>query len=218
MRIGITMLMLCLCNGINAATAYWGGISVIDDGYYQDAIAQYFMGGTVGNNEGNSASVNSFFYGHKENENVYLKHDDFATMQNEPTFTWWALALYGDIVSNATFGSLPHIEDFFSNDPEIWYSGGTKIENPEDFYMAFKMSEVIVDDNYDYVPGQTWYGWVHVSIDENLEMTLLGDGINLDGGAVTVGYGATPEPASGVLLLLGGALLALRRRRRGVTP
>ena len=43
------------------------------------------------------------------------------------------------------------------------------------------------------------------------------DGINLDGGAVTVGYGATPEPASGVLLLLGGALLALRRntgRRR----
>ena len=77
MRIGITMLMLCLCNGINAATAYWSGISVIDDGYYQDAIAQYFMGGTVGNNEGNSASVNSFFYGHKENENVYLKHDDF---------------------------------------------------------------------------------------------------------------------------------------------
>ncbi len=26
--------------------------------------------------------------------------------------------------------------------------------------------------------------------------------------------GATPEPASGVLLLLGGALLALRRRRK----
>ena len=217
MRIVITMLMLCLCNGINAASAYWSGISVIDDGYYKDEIAQYFMGGIVRNDEGNGASVNSSFYGHKENGNVYLKHDDFATEQNEPTFTWWALALYGDIVCNATFGSLTHIEDFISNDPEIWYSGGTKVENPDDFYMAFKVSEVLLDGS-DYVEGQTWYGWVHASIDENLEMTLLGDGINLDGGPVMVGEGSTPEPVSGLLLLVGGALLALRRRRRESVP
>ena len=144
-----------------------------------------------------------------------MKHMDYSLESMEPTFNWWAFAVYGDVVSEETFKSLAHIEDFYGND---WYTGGTLVEHPDDFYMAFKVSEVLIDDNYDYSPGQTWYGWVHVSIDENLEMTLLGDGINLDGGAVTVGYGATPEPTSGVLLLLGGALLALRRRRRSITP
>ncbi len=68
-------------------------------------------------------------------------------------------------------------------------------------------------ENREYVEGMTWYGWVHVSVDENLDMTLLGDGINLYGGPVTVGVpeSAIPEPAGGLLLLLGAGLLALRR-------
>ena len=81
----------------------------------------------------------------------------------------------------------------------------------KDFEKLNEILENNLDEKYNYVPGQTWYGWVHVSIDENLEMTLLGDGINLYGGAVTVG--ATPEPVSGLLLLVGALLLALRRRR-----
>lgn len=46
--------------------------------------------------------------------------------------------------------------------------------------MVFKASEVLIE-NREYVEGMTWYGWVHVSVDENLDMTLLGDGINLYG-------------------------------------
>jgi hypothetical protein len=49
-------------------------------------------------------------------------------------------------------------------------------------------------------------------------MTLLCDSINLYGGPVMVGEGGTPEPVSGLLLLVGGALLALRRRRRALMP
>ena len=126
----------------------------------------------------------------------------------EPTYNWWALALYGDLINETTFDSLTRIEDFVGNDS---YAGGTLIENPSDFYMAFKVSEVLKDSS-GYSEGQTWYGWVHVAIDDNLEMTLLGEGINLHGGVVNVGESVTPEPSAALLLLVGGALLALRRR------
>ncbi len=212
MRLVVAFFTFLLYNGVIAASAYWSGIYVIDDGIYNDDTAQYFLSGNVRNKDGNRAEINSTFYGHKENGALYLKHDDFSLEQNEPTFNWWAFAVYGDIVSDATFSSLNHIEDFYGND---WYTGGTLVENPDDFYMAFKVSEVIWDGS-DYVAGETWYGWVHASIDDKLEMSLLGDGINLTGGAVTVG--ASPEPASGLLLLVGGALLALRRRRRALMP
>ena len=64
MRVIVVFFTFLLCNGVIAASAYWSGISVIDDGYYKDEIAQYFMGGIVRNDEGNGASVNSSFYGH----------------------------------------------------------------------------------------------------------------------------------------------------------
>ncbi len=214
MRIVITMLLLLTCNLVNASSTYWSGIRLINDGVYSDNLGEYGFLGVVRNDGGKSAEIISSFYAHGENGKIYIKHADFSKEQIEPTFNWWALALYGDIASETTFNpdSLNRIEDFYGDDSGR-YTGGTLVENPDDFYMAFKVSEVLLDENYDYYEGQTWYGWVHVSIDENLEMSLLGDGINLYGGAVTVGEGASPEPASGLLLLVGGALLALRRRK-----
>lgn len=215
MKIAIAMVISMFCECVIAASAYWSGVHVSNGGVDYDDVGLCYLNGVVRDNEGKSAEINSSFFWHNENENLYLKHKDFSLEDIEPTFNWWAFAVYGDIVSEETFSSLNHIEDFYSDD---WYTGGTLVENPDDFYMAFKVSEVLLDENYDYYEGQTWYGWVHVSIDENLEMSLLGDGINLYGGAVTVGEGASPEPASGLLLLVGGALLVLRRRRMALTP
>ena len=212
MRIVIAVLMVVLCEGVIAATANWSGVSVMTGGNYYGDVANYSMGGVVRGR----AEIHSEFFAHTEGEKLYMRHMDFSLEDIEPTFNWWAFAVYGDIIGEENFNSLKHIEDFYGNDV---YTGGTLVENPDDFYMAFKVSEVIWDGvEHEYVAGQTWYGWVHVSIDEKLEMTLLGDGINLYGGAVTVGEGAIPEPVSGLLLLVGGALLVLRRRRRESVP
>ena len=147
--------------------------------------------------------------GNEEHGGLYLKQFDFSRETMEPTFNWWALVLYGDIVSESTFAGLQPIELFdYDGRADV---GGTLIETPEDFYMAFKISEVLVGDT-DYVEGMSWYGWVHVAVGDNLQMTLLDAGINLYGGAVTVGMGI-PEPSGGMLFLLGVAALGLRRSR-----
>ena len=206
MRAVITLLMLLLCDSAIAASAYWTGIRAYTYGRDSENTRNYSLFGDIHGENGEYAGILSDIYGHMENGQLYLKHMDFSQESLDPTFNWWALALCGDIVSKATFTLLTAIEDFYSND---LYTGGTPIESPGDFYMAFKASEVLIGTD-DYEEGQTWYGWVHVSVDENLEMTLLGEGINLYGGAVTVG--AVPEPAAGLLLLAGSALLVLKRR------
>ena len=207
MRFFMAILMSLLCGETVAAPVSWNGVRIINDGIYSDGVGNYSLGGYVRGQDGNGAEIISDISGHYEDGRLHLKHYDFSQESMEPTYNWWAVALYGEIVNEDTFNALNpnHIEDYLGNDR---YTGGTPVDNPDDFYMAFKVSEVLIENN-DYVAGQTWYGWVHVSVDENLEMTLLGDGINLYGGAVVVGE--TPEPSSGLLLLVGGALLALRR-------
>ena len=211
MRIVVVLLMLLLCNGAIAASAHWTGVILSDAGSYPNGVREYHLGGDIYGTNGEYAWMHSFVDVHMSDGEVSMKHTDFSLESIEPTYNWWALAVYGDVVGEATFDSLTRIEDYYATNPNDPYTGGTLVESPNDFYMAFKVSEVLVEGN-GYVPGQTWYGWAHVSIDENLNMTLLGEGINLDGGAVTVGV--VPEPSAALLLLAGGALLALRRRER----
>ena len=201
------MAILAFAKGVIAAVVDWSGILAMQSWNSTENTMEYVFGSSIHGEGGGHAEVFSLIYAHAANGSIYLKHKDFSGESMNPTFNWWAIALYGEIVSEETFGSLVAIEDFYGNDIS---TGGTLVENSSDFYMALKVSEVLMGaDNYEV--GQSWYGWVHVSIDDDLHMNLLGADINLTGGAVTVG--ATPEPSSALLLLVGGALLALRRSR-----
>ena len=207
MRNIVVSFLLMSCIEVGAASVYWDGITLYSNGRSNGTGSYDFLCDSIQGDDGKSTWVLSSMYGHVENGNMYLKQYDYSKEMMDATFNWWAFVVYGEIVNEATFHDVSkQIETFYSDQ---YYTGGTLVENPNDFYMAFKASEVLLDGS-NYVEGQSWYGWIHVSIDENLEMTLLGEGINLYGGEVIVG--SIPEPHSGLLLLVGGALLALRRR------
>ena len=210
MRTTIAILMFMLCSNVGAAIADWTGLHLSRIMGHDRAEVYTFTGYVYGEN-GELGRCFSDIYGHLEDGGFYLKQHDFSVEMMDPTFIWWSLALYGDIVGETTFGSYRPVEPFYYDADAD--KGGTLIETPDDFYMAFKVSEVLSDCT-GYVEGMSWYGWVHVSIDDNLEMTLLDSGIDLYGGAVTVGAGI-PEPSGGVLMLLGLAALRLRRRAHG---
>ena len=210
MRSAFAIAVLMLCNGAFASSAYWTGANLSNSGWSPELGAQaYYIYSDIYGDTGHTWLLSGFF-GHIEDGGLRLKHIDFSDEPMEPTFNWWVVAHYGDMVGADTFGSMNNIEDVDISDDLS--AGGTLVENPSDFYMAFKASEVIFVSGVGYEEGETWYGWVHVSVDDDLNMTLLDEGINLYGGPVVVG--AIPEPSSAVLMLVGLAWLALRRRRR----
>ena len=210
-RNAVAVTMLLFCNDVIAASAYWSDVYVSSNGRGIDDAIGYTIWGRIYGEDGRIARISTHMYGSLADDGLHLKQDDFSRETMDATFNWWAIVSYGEIVDETTFHDATKQVELFYGDAEYLSISGTMVENPDDFYMAFKASEVLLEGG-DYVEGQPWYGWVHVSVDDtDLKMTLLGSGINLYGGAVTVG--AIPEPSSALLLLIGGAALSLRRRR-----
>ena len=84
------------------------------------------------------------------------------------------------------------------------------VEQP-DFYLVF-----VAENWEDYVSGAAnphrWYGWVNLAVNADGALDVIGSDVAVYGDPLTVGGGTTPEPSSGLLLLLGTAMLAVRRK------
>lgn len=206
----VLIIIVLLCNSAFSAVVSWSGATVYNG--WSD------LPGETGNYDINARFYRddgkyntwlfSYIFSHKNDDGLFLKHQDFSKEYMEPTYNWWVLAHYGDVVGEETFNSFVRVEDTSDYD---YYSGGTLLENPDDFYLVFKASEVLHTSG-GYEEGQSWYGWLHVSMDEKLHMTLLDQDVNLSGGSVTVGIAPSPEATTGSLLLIGLAFVLLLRR------
>lgn len=137
-----------------------------------------------------------------------------ATLSNfdcnlSTAITWASLAL-DDIVYQSAFGD--EIPSLFSTE----YSGATgslSVNVNQPFYLAFQVFELIDNGLEGITRGDAYYGWTEFRIAKSSDVELISSAVDLDGYAMIVGGGtATPEPSSGVLLLLGLSLLSLRRR------
>ena len=212
MKVYVLLSMMLFCNCVFAAVVSWSGASVYNNWSDRPGeIENYDIYANFYRDDGKyNTWLFSYIFAHKNDEGLFLKHQDFSAESMEPTYNWWVLAQYGEIVGGETFDSYTHVED---TSDYSFYDGGTLVDSPDDFYLVFKASEVL-HSSEGYMEGQTWYGWLHVSIDENLHMTLLDQNVNLSGGAVTVGVSPTPEPTMKSLLLVGLAGILLLRREK----
>lgn len=104
--------------------------------------------------------------------------------------------------SQTSFFSYNSVEDVGENPRRInTPGGGIIIDASESTFLAYHIEDKSLGDIY---------GWVEFGI-RNDKVTLLNSAIDLSGSPIVVGV--IPEPSSGLLLLLGVAGLALRRKR-----
>ncbi len=146
-------------------------------------------------------------------------------------YNWWVIVGDGDISVNvfmdvqSTYSSADY--SFLSksdNDRFLVMSPGETI-NASTMAGAGMIGETMHVDLYNtvfvayetlaykdiYTPYKV-YGWVEFGFDNPEGLIVVNGALDMDGGPMLVGGGAIPEPSSWVLLLLGFAGLALRRR------
>ena len=93
------------------------------------------------------------------------------------------------------------------------------VNGNQDVYLAFVSYWAYHDPStpsgYNIDKGNPYFGWVGLNVNRG-EVSLLGSYVDLDHNPVIAGQyeSVIPEPSSGLLLLVGGALLALRRQKK----
>jgi len=186
----------------NATTVEWNQMQSVDTEVWETGPLWYVWGDSK---QGSSCNF-EFFITHDYIN--YIASDKIHP--SEYYSIWVAQATKGDIVNYESMQS-PGREYFYrwegGSSPQFSSDYDIPIEWGETVYLA--MSTVVKDGDESYLA----YGWVELGMNGE-DPVVKSSAWDVDGGAMIVGGGAIPEPSAAMLLLLGVAGLALRRRRQ----
>ena len=192
-----------------AATVSW---SICRQDWYRESdnpliTTTTINGGVESKDDASGASIMGMIFTRTDTDGTHIKVYDYSGTA-APVNTRWLLAFYGDMLEVSTLPSFKDVELTATYD---FGTGGDKIADPSDFYLVF-----VAENWEDYVSGAAnphrWYGWVNLAVNADGALDVIGSDVTVYGDPLTVGGGTTPEPSSGLLLLLGTAMLAVRRK------
>ena len=204
----VIMNLVLLLSFSGMAAAYsWRDVEVSPNGVWEPSLKGYIFSGQIYGDMPYTSigGTEAYFVGYKDEDGFHLKQGDRMATEMPVENNVWVLAVYGDILYHDTIWNAEQIG--MSSIYDYSATGGTQIENPENFYLGF------MGRGYGIYSDLTWFGWLHLSVNDNLEISILDKGIGLNGEPVRVGGGPIPEPSCGLLLLLGGVALGLRRKQ-----
>ena len=126
----------------------------------------------------------------------------------------WVLANPGDVAMEST---TRHLSEYFmhcytDNENPATSATSFTVMGEQDVYLMFTAASWGTDDFYHLERSPYYYGWVQLRVTPD-DVSLIHSAINLDGDPIVVGVWDVPEPSSLLLLVAGGVLLSLRRRR-----
>ncbi len=132
-----------------------------------------------------------------------------------PVFENIAVSREGEVVNASTTRYLDdnrYVVHYGIDDNRYFFGEISDVVPSSDIYLSYICSV----DPIGYKENQVYYyGWVNVTIGYDGDIYAYG-AYDFDGGPMVVGGGAweggIPEPSGGMLLLLGAAVLGLRRR------
>lgn len=205
MLVGLCLEISALSADVEAAEFSWEYIGLVNGTFSASEMRSYEFYGGIYQGGQYVANTEGPWLGYEGETGFMLKQESHATTPMPIQDNLWMLAYYGDVIGQDTIEEAVRVPLTDWGDSKM--EGGVLIDNPSDFYLAFKVDESDLEN------GRNWYGWVHLSIGPDSRMSLLDTGINLDGGPVVVGV-VTPEPSAALLVVLGLGLLGLRRRGR----
>lgn len=210
MKMVLGVLVVFAWSQIFGATASWTGISVLGWSSESDhpLITTTTLRGGVLADDGGGAMVRGLIFTRTDMDGTHVKAYDYS-ITAAPVKMQWLLAYCGDVLTESSLSLFADVELTRTYDCG---TGGDRIANPSDFYLAF-----VIEDWDDYISGtenpHIWYGWVNLAVNADGALDVLGSDIAVYGDAMIVGGVAIPEPSGGSLILAGLLVLALRRPR-----
>lgn len=126
----------------------------------------------------------------------------------------------GDVVEATSFSTGPYLYESHVGTYDISSDYSFKVAFDEIFYLGIANDAWIGENSQD----AEVYGWVALAAEPTSDglffqsLRVIGSAFDADGGGMIVGAGAVPEPSSTILLLLGIAGIALRRKSTATRP
>ncbi|MBQ6010277.1 MAG: PEP-CTERM sorting domain-containing protein [Kiritimatiellae bacterium] len=214
------LLVGCACYPISAANVLWDCFDLSGTAATVTSEGEYYLAWQMpGSNPyyGVIQYADTGFLVSRSGMNTTLT--DYSHVMTSVVF--WMQVVPENVVDQALFDSAASLfsdpSSFVTGEPSSSRMEPIVVNGNQDIYLAvasyWACPDASTPSGHNIDKDNPYFGWVGLNVNQG-EVSLLGSYVDLDHNPVIAGRyeSLVPEPSGALLLLVGGALLALWRR------